>query len=276
MRLDSVAKAGTGPGNWPGHYRHWLSPRLESRLHFPAAENKQGYSLLAWNVLSTNKRTNIAHAVAADAQCDFILLLEINDIFWQQTIKDLNTSHKHRSVALRDDNFGIGFWSRYPFTGGIKQAGSIPYVDVKLSLPGGPVRFIGIHTVPPMNAGQTALSDTLLNEIYASIAPDEATIIAGDFNATVSNRWTQTLMREHNMFQVPAGLPLVHKTWAPEPIPCVLELDHIFVSPHIAIHQAGSGQRHGSDHRSLWMDWSKKRHRALSKLIHSSMRKAAR
>lgn len=212
------------------------------------------------NVLSINSNYRFADTLLRRFDADLFLLLETTED-WKQETAYLKERFPHSAAAPRDDNFGLLFFSKYAFEGGVENFSSgyspvitLPYIkaefkDTPLNLNNRPLVFYGLHTTPPVSALYADYRNALMAHIAAEIAaaPEKDIIVMGDLNDT---RWSQNFryfLNKSRLQMVGTGL---HTTW-PTVFPSWLRLqiDHALIKgfenfPAIL----STGEAIGSDH----------------------------
>jgi endonuclease/exonuclease/phosphatase (EEP) superfamily protein YafD len=155
---------------------------------------------------------------------------------------------------------GIGIWSRVPISEvEIWDLSGSPQLLCWLRHDGcSPVRFWGVHIpAPHLSALAPNHWASALDELARKVrAISEPCVIAGDFNSTWDHKpFRQLLKLGLRDAAAVAGRGLVG-TWPNHRIPGVpsLQLDHVLVSPDLAIVDTYIGVARGSDHRPVIAD----------------------
>ena len=150
---------------------------------------------------------------------------------------------------------GSGLWSRFPLTGLDPVPGTrFRTPQARLALPTGPVVVTVAHPSPPTSP-DLAVAD--LRTLGGAVADGSPRIVAGDFNAT----------RDIAPFRALLGAGLADAadqvglfggawpglTWPADlPIPPVMRLDHVLVSPrHFEVGTVRTVSVDGTDHRGV-------------------------
>ena len=196
-------------------------------------------------------------ARAIEEQDPDLLLLEEIDSGWVEKLGGLARSHPYSITEPRDDNFGIGFWSKLPIQKGeIVYIGKadVPSIIAKVDLSGRVLHVFGTHPCPPGGPQYTRWRDEQLELIPATLKRlDPPILVIGDLNIT---RWSchfgrlleRTGLRDSALgfgFQPtwPADLPFL---WIP--------IDHCLYSDGIEIRDRRTGPFVKSDHFPLIVD----------------------
>lgn len=207
-------------------------------------------SLILANVHRLNPDKSQAVAYLRDRQPDVAVILEV-DAGWRAHLESLDEIYPHRMVEPREDNFGIAILSRWPLTDSrvVRFGGSpFPNVTAMLRFHGRDVRLFATHPHPPFNAAlaatQLAQLGALADAAAASTAP---CIVAGDFNATPWSAPYRLFVTRSGCRDTALGFG-VQPTWNARGIAPRIPIDHVFVSPDVAILQRSVGPDVGSDH----------------------------
>lgn len=215
---------------------------------------------IAANVLSINRQYRFADTLLQRFDADLFLLLETTES-WETETAYLQEGFPYIAAAPRDDNFGLLFFSKYAFEGGVEYFSSghhpaitLPYIkaefkDTPLNLNHRPLVFYGLHTTPPVSELYADYRDALMAHIAAEIAetPEKDIIVMGDLNDT---RWSQNFrhfLKASGLQMVGAGL---NTTW-PTAFPAWLRLqiDHALVKEFENFTATlSTGEAMGSDH----------------------------
>jgi endonuclease/exonuclease/phosphatase (EEP) superfamily protein YafD len=107
-------------------------------------------------LINVNRETGDPEKVLAairDYDPDFVVLEEIDQKWFDLLAPALAEKYPHHEEDLRDDNFGIGLWSKHPFNfAAILSCGDhgIPTLLAEIEFPGhGPLNLIATHPLPP-------------------------------------------------------------------------------------------------------------------------------
>ena len=194
---------------------------------------------------------------AREANPDFLLLLEVDER-WLRELEALRPSLPHRVAALREDEFGIALYSRYPFHAAkavtIGKAG-VPTVVVEVDLSGRRLFLVGTHPVPPGGATLSAYRNDQLQKLGEYLRGVEGPVLLlGDLNVTP---WSIHFRR----FAQGAGLRDASQgrgpqpTWPALPWPLSIPLDHALHRPEVCIVEKRIGNGVRSDHYPVIVDF---------------------
>ena len=201
---------------------------------------------------------------ALEAQdADVLLLVEL-DHEWERELAALGTDYPHAVTELREDGLGIALWSRLPL-----ETATVEYLvsDRRASIhativtpDGDRVRLIGIHPTPPalaIRSGEgrydSRIRDAELVRVAEMVAEAneerryDACIVAGDFNDVAWSHTTTLNQRLSGLEDPRVGRGLFSTYHAQRPL-LRYPLDHVFVTPNIAVAHMRRLRIPGSDH----------------------------
>lgn len=218
------------------------------------------------NLLAPNPSPALAHEIL-EADADVVLVEELSDV-WDALLRDEGfyeryPHHVTEVHSVHEDYFGIGIFSRVPFTSSEIEPLSesfIPMARADLEVNGRPLRVYAIHAAPPSSSDWLPIWDRqmdLLRDRFRSEGTGERVLLAGgDFNASPYSNGYRRLMD--------AGVAEAHEsvsrgfttTWPNGVFPFPpMRLDHLFV--HGAnVESVREGVGEGSDHLPLVIELS--------------------
>ena len=175
---------------------------------------------------------------------------------------DLRQLLPFRSLTPHPHPGGVGIYARRPLGGSGQLDGTnLACRRVEVGLDGQRVGILAVHAYPP-RPGSTELWRGDLETVRAAAAAGQARplLVVGDFNATADHASFRALMDSHLRDAHQArGRGLV-RTWpALGPLPPLLHLDHVLVSPDLAVLAVHERTIPGSDHRAVVADLALRR-----------------
>ncbi|MEV4639867.1 endonuclease/exonuclease/phosphatase family protein [Actinoplanes sp. NPDC049548] len=217
------------------------------------------FRLVTANVLVSNPAMEELAAELAALEADVCCLQEVTDEHLA-AIKSagLLDAYPHTVLDPRPGYHGSVILSRHPLADAaqIDVAGG-PMTRADLRLPGGMLRVVNVHTEAPMNRVKLAAWRRQLRALAEMTAPTGAgLVLAGDFNATADHRSMAALLRgplRDAYDEAGSGHGATWPRWR-RPMPALLRLDHVLVSPGLAVRGARVETSAGSDHRRLVVD----------------------
>ena len=186
--------------------------------------------------------------IVEEASPDLVLLVEFSP-GWDAAAERLAADYPHQVKAPRSGVFGIALLSRFPLIERrVFELVTTPAIDVRIERPGGRVRVIGVHLVPPTSADRARARNRQL-EALATLTRRESDplIVLGDFNATPYSPFFSAYLRDSELrdsrsargwdFSWPTFLPILG-----------IPIDHCLVSEQFAVLDHRRGRAFGSDH----------------------------
>jgi endonuclease/exonuclease/phosphatase (EEP) superfamily protein YafD len=233
---------------------------LVPHMSRPALQAPPVFTVVSANILSINRHYRFADALLQRFDADLFLMLETT-ADWVRETAYLKERFPYTISEARADNFGILFYSKYAFDGGVENftsprypALTVPYIkvefkDTPLNVHNRPLVFYGIHTTPPVAGEYAACRDELMQQIAAEIAAtaDKDIIVMGDLNDTVWSRNFQKFLGKSGLRSIGSGL---QNTWPTAfPAPLRLQIDHALIKGFEGFSGGiKTGAEIGSDH----------------------------
>lgn len=187
---------------------------------------------------------------------DVVVLEEISSR-WVRNLEWLAKTHPHSSTQPREDNFGIGLFSRFPLvqadTVYIGDAG-VPSIIARIETGEGPLVVIATHPLPPGGAEYSRWRNEQLEKLPEHIPASVPVLLLGDLNVTPWNHQFRRLLKRSGLKDSAQGRG-VQPTW-PSDIPLLLiPIDHCLHSPDIFVSGRKTGPDVGSDHYPVIVDF---------------------
>ncbi|HEY3098118.1 MAG TPA: endonuclease/exonuclease/phosphatase family protein, partial [Methylomirabilota bacterium] len=209
--------------------------------------------VVALNVAAENRdRTRVIGFVRA-TKPDVLVVTELND-FWVRALDAVAEDFPIRRLEPRESHYGIALMSRLPLTVlDDKPAGAHAVVA---RLPEPRLTIVGTHAFPPL----TAQLLVRRNQEFATLAAfvrrqTEPVVLVGDLNSSSWSPAFRDLLRDAGLRDTRLGRG-VQSTW-PAWLPMVqIPIDHALVSPGVRVHGRFVGERVGSDHLPVVLDFS--------------------
>ncbi|MGN6386722.1 MAG: endonuclease/exonuclease/phosphatase family protein [Verrucomicrobiota bacterium] len=227
----------------------WLGSK-PSDLH----GTKLGVMLL--NVQKSNEKTDLAIRCIHENDPDLVLVEEVDDHWWS-ALSTLQTNYPFSLRDVRDDNFGIALFSKFPLQNGkvIYFGGAeVPSLAAQIQLNGNSINFLGTHPVPPAGAWGTRFRNEHLADVSEYTRQlSGPSIILGDLNTTPWNHGFKDLLKNSGLLDTSRGLGY-QPTWPSFFWPMRIPLDHCLVSSNLTVSQRRVGESVGSDHLPIIVD----------------------
>ena len=232
-----------------------LPPYLQS----PSSENSQRtYRLFSANVLQQNERYDLAIAAIEEANPDLIVLVEVNQK-WMEALKSIRQKYPYAPSFLREDNYGIALFSRYPLLSSNVYNFcdvDIPTVTGTFEVDGEALTLVGTHPPPPKSSRQAHLRNQQLAAMGRWASQQSGLLIlAGDMNASPWTPFFKDLIRKSKLKDSRNGFG-IQPSW-PVRMPFLrVPIDQVLVSPAVNVHLGRLGPITGSDHLPVIVDFS--------------------
>jgi endonuclease/exonuclease/phosphatase (EEP) superfamily protein YafD len=219
--------------------------------------------IVALNVLYLNTHYAEVSGFLHAAHPDAAVLVEITPR-WRQALQGLHAElpYEYFSAATLQRRAGPQvrgtlLLSRWPFASARPVAlgpYAEPAVDATLLIGARPLRLIGVHTSWPLGPQVSAERNRQLAVIAAlARTPPAPLVVAGDLNVTPFSPHYGALLAATGL-RAAAPRGLWQPTWPTFLPPAGIQIDHILVSPQIAIAAFAIGPGVGSDHRPVVAD----------------------
>ena len=215
----------------------------------PWPEGAPGLRAMLINVNTYGGDTGRVGEAIREASPDLVVLEEIS-AQWVDALSWLAASHPHTCLQPRDDNFGIGLYSRLPLSERevvrIGRAG-VPSIVAQVETGQGPLRLLATHPLPPVGAERTRLRNEQLSQLPEFINANEPWVVIGDLNTTPWNHAFRRLAANAGLLDSLRGRGF-QATW-PTFLPVLgIPLDHVLHTPPVRVRDRRVGGPVGSDH----------------------------
>lgn len=209
------------------------------------------------NFENTARETFIAFA---QRQAPDLLIVQEVDAAWCDSLKALRSLYPFSEMKPRDGGSGMALYSRFPFESApivLPEGDARPGILAKVDFERAVVSLLSIHPRTPIQNSHFELRNkTLASAADCLLKLSAPKICIGDLNITPWSPYYRNFAKRARM--VPAG-----KRFGPLPSwPAVLffkwlmiPLDHCLVSDDIKIIQVKTGERIGSDHLPLIVEF---------------------
>jgi len=160
----------------------------ESSHGVVANDSSGGLRLMSLNLLTRNRNWDGVIKSVQDASPDFLILMEVDSV-WQQICEaELAEDYPHSVFESREDNFGIAFFSKVPWSQleVLKsEALQLPSIDVTIAgVAPKPLRIIATHPIPPMDQRRWKARNQQLQTVAQRFDATTSNLMVGDFNLT--------------------------------------------------------------------------------------------
>ena len=210
-------------------------------------------TILLANVLSVNHDLDRLREQIRIEQPDVILLQELTSAHLAE-LAPIAKEYPHHVIETREDNFGIGAWSRIPLQrGAVIDTPPRGYPSVALTLEFGPdlLSILSTHPIPPLGQANYADRNEQLSHIGDLViaAPGSVAII-GDLNTTMWGSTYRSFRKRTGLRDARQGHGIL-PSW-PLFMPfAMIPIDHALLSPDLVATDVRTLPPIGSDHLPL-------------------------
>lgn len=240
----------------------WLGALVASdapwRAVHPVDAVGQPLRVLLTNVFTHNRDFTAVRRMIEESHPDVICAQEI-DAPWEKQFEALQASYPYHHSIPRNDNFGIGVWSRFPLRDvRVENLGdsTVPAIQAILDINGSPVTLLTVHTLPPLLRDYADTRNAQLAGLARLAAEIRGpAIVVGDLNVTPWSPYFRDMLKESGLRSARQGQG-IFPTWPVDNpwLPALCPIDHILVTPNILVARFTRGPRVGSDHHPVWAD----------------------
>ena len=219
----------------------------------------RGFSLriMSVNVLTENERYDRFVELVKRRDPDIIAVLEVNQI-WGSELAELVDGYPHQKIFPREDNFGIGILSKFPFSDfklidGLENGP--PLIHCKLSVNEAPYELIAVHPIPPLSPKYFKQRNRQLISAAKLFEQPHGRIMLGDFNMTPWSPAFKEILAAGDLKDSSKNRS-IFSTWYPAGQSLVgLKIDHILVSSDFNVGDFRVSKDFGSDHRAVLVEF---------------------
>lgn len=211
-------------------------------------------------LINVNTRTGDARRVRKvimEAAPDIVVLEEISSR-WMPDLTWLTNSHPHAIVQPREDNFGIGLFSRFPLTEGKVVAvggAGVPSILATVDTGHTKLRMVATHPLPPGGPDYSRWRDEQLDLLPGYVQSPLPVLLLGDLNVTPWNAHFRRFLARTGLQDSARGYG-VQPTWPTYNPLLRIPIDHCLYSAGISIHGRRVGADVSSDHYPLIVDFA--------------------
>ena len=194
--------------------------------------------------------------VIQEVDPDIVVLEEIS-FQWVQDLRWLKESHPHSHLQPREDNFGIGLFSKFPLEGSeVVYIGDVevPSIVATLDTGRGTLGVIATHPLPPGSAANARGRNDQLDKLPDYVQSSAPALLLGDLNVTPWNYHFKRLLKRSGLRDSSRGRG-IQPTW-PNFSPLLwIPIDHCLHSSDILVTKKEIGPDVGSDHYPVIVDF---------------------
>jgi len=219
-------------------------------------------TLLQINVNTANKRFDDVITYVKQKSPDIVCCEEINAAWRARLITGLGKEYPYVNALPREDNFGIGVFSKKPFkNSAIVTLGSagVPSVQTSIEVGGKLLTLLSTHVLPPTGFSYFAWRNEQLERIADERQKlGDRLILAGDLNCTSWSYFFRRLIERTGLKDTRQGFG-AQPTWPTSAPMLFIPIDHFLVSDHFVTLDREIGPNVGSDHFPVFIRLGLKR-----------------
>jgi endonuclease/exonuclease/phosphatase (EEP) superfamily protein YafD len=222
----------------------------------PQASQSQRLKILLVNVHTQNTQYKTAADYIRQIKPDILALEEINEA-WVNGLQSVLKEYPYYKEDMRNDNFGIGLYSRIPLENiFIEYWGQVevPSIAATIHLDSRPVTLLFTHPVPPVSQQYFQWRNNQLETIASKRGQwADDLILIGDLNTSSWSYYFKKFVKDLGVRDSRLGFGL-QPSW-PARLPLLwTTIDHCLVSADLVVFNRRTGQHIGSDHYPVYLE----------------------
>lgn len=222
----------------------------------PTSSNAKTFSLVSYNLYYQNNLIDSAITEIKSLDADVVYLMEYSTAM-QADIEAALTDYPYQIIEPSSRTMGVALFSKLPLEDVVVhrfQATRIPIIDAVLSIEDERVQLVAGHPWPPLFARWAPLHRAQMADIaLVASQAKHPLIVAGDFNASQWSYVVSSLANQMGLKDARRGFGLRH-TFHIAPL-VTIPLDHVYHSDALEVLKFQLGNRGGSDHNPLKVDF---------------------
>jgi len=207
------------------------------------------------NLMVTNREYGKAAECVRSHDPDFVAVAELNEA-WLTSLRQRLQDYPHVVSRTREDPFGIGLFSKRPFTlSTVLDLGTLGFPTIKASIMAGGRRLTIFVVHPPAPIAEMFREEQVkqMKRLAALVMKEKDVVVLGDLNTTQWSPLFRDLLGNAGLLDCRSGFGL-HPTW-PTTFPWLLiPIDHCLVSNSLVVRKLTTGPTIGSDHYPLVLE----------------------
>lgn len=211
------------------------------------------------NVQTSNREYNRVIRWIDDFKPDLLVLIEVDER-WLDGVREIERMLPYSMKDPRDHNFGLAVYSRFPIlsreTSSFSEEG-IQSLNILVNAPGGPVRLLATHALPPTQQSWFLDRNRHLKRLgdWSRSVPEDL-IVAGDLNIVPwSTHYAALESGGLRNIRPQSGLLPTWPSFAPHWLRA--PIDHVLYRGNFILMNARVGPELGSDHLPLETELSR-------------------
>lgn len=229
-------------------------------LYIPSKTDKtnrlEGVKIVCINLLSSNNDSKKVIEYIKSKNPDILVLLEYNPK-WAGLLKTVTNQYGFEKKVVRNDNFGIGFFSKVPsemFVTYFDET-EVPSIKANLKIEDKSLEILATHPLPPVGQEKFNARNSHLRSIAKRRNEfNENFILVGDLNTSSFSKHFKNLLAQTKLRDSRNGLGIM-PTWPASHWLFQTALDHFLVSDKIEVVKRETGLHIGSDHLPIYMEF---------------------
>ncbi|MEZ6056519.1 MAG: endonuclease/exonuclease/phosphatase family protein [Planctomycetaceae bacterium] len=206
-------------------------------------------TVVSMNLYSRNRNSAAVDEFLEQTKPDIVALIELSPL-WGEHFSAQTDRFPYQRLASREGNFGIGIMSRFPLAEVETITGVNGLVGMKavVDIDGQPLTFLAAHPFPPMGRAATQSRNEQLRSLVRPINQHSGhRVLVGDLNTTSWSPCFEKLLEQTGLRDSRVGFG-VQPTWPTNRFVLSIPIDHVLISPEIAVMDRVIGPNIGSDH----------------------------
>lgn len=203
--------------------------------------------VISFNVLKTNDRRDAICDFLETENADVVVLSEMTEE-WKPQIARLRSVYPHVLASSPKRLDDVVILSRHRLVGtSVKGYRKRRCVEALVTVNGLSYNLAAAHTSPPTGAANSEARNRQLQGIADELAGRPRTILCGDLNITPFSPWFARFLARSGLTNTTLGSgfsPTWMRAWPPIAVP----IDHVLLSPDLALVSRTVGPSLGSDH----------------------------
>ncbi|MFC1461794.1 endonuclease/exonuclease/phosphatase family protein [Verrucomicrobiota bacterium] len=223
----------------------------------PAPEATRTLRAMLLNVNTHFGDAERVRQIIQEVNPDILVLEEISSQ-WVLDLRLLANSYPHSRLQPREDNFGIGLFSKLPFAEGkVVYIGDadVPSIVATVDAGQGKLRVIATHPLPPAGAAYSRWRNDQLERLPDYVRSSLPLVLLGDLNVTPWNYHFRRLLKRTGLIDSSQGQG-IQPTWPNYNPLLLIPIDHCLHSPDICVVSKKIGRDVGSDHYPVIIDFA--------------------
>ncbi|MGO3285782.1 MAG: endonuclease/exonuclease/phosphatase family protein [Mesonia sp.] len=215
-------------------------------------------SIASINVLSSNEDVAAVAEFIKEKNPDILMLAELTPL-WDQDLVEVLRTYDYQLKEVREDNFGIGVWSKIPVELDILYFSEYQLPSILLSYKAEEtsLSLIATHPFPPVGQQQFEQRNRQLQRIATFLTTEKLkhAVVIGDLNTSSFSRNFKNFKQKAGLKDSREGFGL-QTSWPAGFFPLQTTLDHALVSKNIRVTKREVGENIGSDHFPIYLEIS--------------------